>query len=141
MKISLPTEQYRQDIVDAIISAVSQVVVIEYKESLQTCPTCQGLDVFCPTCNGNPNVAVTKSISVDANVRWKSNHIKRVNPTGIEFDGDALVIVSLTSLPQELVDSVTTISITGKKLYVAKRQLKGSPYNRVWFTLKEDAST
>lgn len=140
MIITHPSITFKHDLVASIINTVGKPVVLKLESVRERCPTCLGNDPFCLTCAGNGFVYSVRDVTVTGSVRWKSLEQKRYRPEGQYVDGDCTVTIEYTEALEALMYSVKEVIVDNRRCVIDRWNLHGSPTNRLYLILKEDAS-
>lgn len=138
--ITAPSNQFKFDVVDSIIGAVSRPITLIYVDHTGLCITCSGIDPFCITCSGNQIVEYETQIEKDAAIRWGPSEKKIYTPNGQYVEGDCKVIYSIEDLEDNdiLLRSVKKVIVDKRTCILDKWYYKGSPINRCYLILNED---
>lgn len=141
--ITTPDDQTKFDIVNSIIQAVARPVDFVQVIGTSICTTCSGLDPFCLTCSGEPNIEITQITTIQSSIKWGPSEDKIYTPNGQYVEGDCVIIFPI-NVSGDIVDSDHLLQST-KKVIVNNRSCiidtwyyRGSPINRVYVILRED---
>lgn len=142
--ITLPTAEFRSEVVEKIIGATAREVTFQHVTGTGPCLVCSGVNPFCTTCNGQPSVEYIGETSKLGTVRWGPSEKKIYRPEGQYVEGDCLVILPV-SLEDEidpidlLLAATRKVIVDGRTCIISKWYYRGSPLNRAYIVLNEDS--
>lgn len=135
-----PAAEYA--IISDIITAVGRNITLTSVVTRTSCPVCNNTNPFCATCHGNSTTDITETITVLANIKWRSSNRKAYRPEGQDADGDCTVhflidSVEAYTITDALLKTIVSVTVDNRVCAVKYWYYKGSPINRVHLVLTQ----
>lgn len=145
MRVAWPSNEVREDFLNATISAIGRQVEIRYVTGVSGCSTCildpvnnTSTDSFCPECSGVYWHPILETTTPSGHIRWKKADELDWSSGGKLFDGDCQVRLNYTVDLESILDTATAFVVDGKELQIKTIRFKGAPkVNRISVSLME----
>lgn len=133
MKLPTMPHDLRTEIAHSIMAESLESITFVLNDTTTACPRCisVGYDPLCPTCNGTSEITSELTLSVDANVRYRSlDKYKSLVGSSIT-EGNCIIKVHYSPEMEENITNVKEIRVGIRTFTISKTELRGFPANRI----------